>query len=166
MHQLADVMNVIILITVTPCSISICASLFVIETVNFSIVLADGWWRDHCSFMFFAFFWLFKLFQFNEIGETFYPMAVIISELETLFIFFYFGQMCHSNLINLGDLIYKSDWHHYPHSVQRCVLMMIMRAQQPFYISAYGIIRCDLETFLAVSRKNNCFSEHSSNKNW
>lgn len=81
------------------------------------------------------------------------PLLTVALLLELLLVLFYFGQMLHSNLINLSELIYQSDWYQYPRSVQRFVRLMIMRAQKQFYISAYGILSCHLENFAGVSQK-------------
>lgn len=80
-----------------------------------------------------------------------YAILEITFLIEMLFIFFYFGQILHTNLIDFSDTIYQSEWYRYPRSVQRFVLIMIMLAQKPFYVSAFGIIRCNLESFVAVS---------------
>lgn len=78
------------------------------------------------------------------------PIWTILFVLSLLSIFFYLGQRLHSLLMSLCEMIYGSKWYQYPHIAQRYVLLMLMRAQEPFYISAYGIVKCDLETFLTA----------------
>lgn len=90
-------------------------------------------------------------FQLEHSEDILLPLLTIVVGLETLLVYFYFGQMCHSNLIELNDTIYQSEWHRYPRRVKYCVQFIIMRAQKPFYISAYGLVHCRLENFVSVS---------------
>lgn len=71
--------------------------------------------------------------------------------LQLLFVFYYFGHILTMQLLNLCDLIYLSEWYLYPLNVQRCVTLILLRSQKPFYISGYGIMACNLENFLGVS---------------
>lgn len=47
-------------------------------------------------------------------------------------------------------MIYQSEWYKYPRSMRRFIELMIMRAQKPFYLSAYGLMICTLENFIKV----------------
>lgn len=88
------------------------------------------------------------------------PIGAVFFALQMLFIFFYFGQKVHSDLMALSDMIYQSEWYRYPRSVRRFVLLMMMRAQTPFYLSAYGgIMKCTLANFVRVSNKRNVKTE-------
>lgn len=75
----------------------------------------------------------------------------MIYGLQMLFTFYYIGQKVHSDLIALSDMIYQSEWDRYPRSIRRFMVLMMMLAQQPFYISAYGLFKCTLENYVAVS---------------
>lgn len=79
------------------------------------------------------------------------PIAGMASALNLLFIFFYFGQILHTNLNNVSEMIYQTVWYRYPHRVQRFILIIMVRARRPFFISAYGVMHCNLENFLGVS---------------
>lgn len=78
-------------------------------------------------------------------------ILVIAFPLQMIFAFSYIGQKVHSDLMNLSDMLYQSEWYRYPRSVRRVLLLMMVRAQHPFYLSAYGIMRCTLENFVRVS---------------
>lgn len=78
-------------------------------------------------------------------------IVVIILGLLVLFALFYLGQKMHCDLLELSDMIYQSDWYRYPRSVRRFVLLMILRSQQPVYLSAYGIMRLNLVNFVNVN---------------
>lgn len=142
MDQFSDVMNMIVFITVVPCISAACSGLVLIETVYF-------------EFSHFAQIWIWNFsfwFQFgSQLYEVAFPFLGVILALELLFAVFCFGQMLHSTLIDLNDLIYQSQWYKHPRVVQRCLLLMLTRAQKPFYISAYGFMRCDLGNFVGVS---------------
>lgn len=82
----------------------------------------------------------------------------IIFVLILLSIFFYIGQRLHTCLMGLGDRIYDSSWYQYPPKVQQCVLVIMTRTQQPFYITAYGMIKCDLKAFSQVKSSTDAFN--------
>lgn len=81
------------------------------------------------------------------------PIAGIATTLNLLFFLFFFGEILHTDLLELSERIYQSEWYRYPVCTQRFVLIMIMRAQHSFHVSAYGIVRCNLENFVGVSEK-------------
>lgn len=90
-------------------------------------------------------------------------MAVLFM-LQALFAFCYLGQILHSNLIDLPDVIYQSNWYRHTRYIQHFILLMLMRAQQPFYISAFGIMRGNLESFVGVSiAAKQCCDPHTFN---
>lgn len=53
--------------------------------------------------------------------------------------------------MDLSDTVYQMEWYRYPRSVRRFVLLMILRAQKPFYLSAFGILPLSLEVYVGVS---------------
>lgn len=72
--------------------------------------------------------------------------------LQILFVIFSIGQQVQTNLLGLSDVIYQSEWYRYPCNLKRFVLLMMMRTQQPFYLSAYGVLALNLKNFVAVSK--------------
>lgn len=80
-----------------------------------------------------------------------FPIADALLTLQFLFVVFYIGQKLHSNLLELSDEIYQLEWHRYPRSLRRCAQLMMIRAQRPFYLSAYGIMPFTLANFVRVS---------------
>lgn len=81
------------------------------------------------------------------------PILAFSSFMIILAFLFYMGQRFHSNLMHLSVAVYQSEWYQYPRSVQCFVLLMMMRSQQPFYLSAYGMMRLNLETFVGVCER-------------
>lgn len=80
------------------------------------------------------------------------PFTVSTFPLVILFMYFYMGQKYHSLLMGLSDAIYQTKWHGYPRSVRRFILLMILRSQRPFYLSAYGMMTLTLENYVRVSQ--------------
>lgn len=72
--------------------------------------------------------------------------------LNALAINFYLGQNFHTNSMDSSRAIYDTKWYQYPRSAQRFVLIMLMRTQLPFYLSAYGVLELNLENFVIVSK--------------
>lgn len=98
-------------------------------------------------------FWIF-LYQYRGSNALYHLQASILLclfSLSTLAILFYLGQHFHSSAMELSVTIYQSEWHRYPRSVRRFVLLMMQRSQRPFYLSAYGIMSLNLENFVGVS---------------
>lgn len=77
----------------------------------------------------------------------------VVCALSSLAIYYFLGQEIHSDLLQLSDDIYQSEWYHYPRSVRQFVWLMMLRAQQPFFVSAYGVMELNLENYLAVSKR-------------
>lgn len=94
---------------------------------------------------------LFQLKDSPSIEDLELPILAVGCFSNNLFTIFYFGQILRTNLLELSDAIYESKWYKHPHYIHRCTSTMIMQAQRPFYLSAFGIMRCNLENFLGVS---------------
>lgn len=60
------------------------------------------------------------------------------------------GQHFHSNMESLSGIIYQTEWYRYPQSVRRFMPMVILRAQQRFHLSAYGVMKLNLGNFVNV----------------
>lgn len=142
--QLKDVANAIVLVILLPWTICICISLFIIAKVN-----AKG----NCN-SFLQSIGIFCIhFQYSGtdyIYDLQMPFLGMSAPLCLSFIYFYIGEEFHSLLMDMSDAIYQTEWHRYPPSVQRYLLLMIMRARRPFYLSAYGIVTMNLPNFVGV----------------
>lgn len=130
---MANEMNAIILEGIMFWTMCICISLFVIEKVS-EKYLTPFQKTDR----------LIPLSVFQYHGNNFLydlqePMMAVVFPMITLAVFFYLGQEFNSNSLNLSVEIYQSEWYQYPRSVQRFVVLMMMRSQQPFHLNAYGI---------------------------
>lgn len=113
--------------------------------------------RNHCQRKLVRhFLCLFFLVNFQYSGTNFLsdmqlPLMASALPLASLFVLFYMGQRIHSNLRDLSDAIYQTEWHRYPRGVRHFIQLMILRSQKPFHLSAYGIIELKLENYVAVS---------------
>lgn len=54
-------------------------------------------------------------------------------------------------MTDLSDQIYQTEWHRFPRSVRRFVQLILMRAQKPFYLSAFDMMTLNLKGFVCVS---------------
>lgn len=79
------------------------------------------------------------------------PILGTVAPLVIMFIYFYLGQKFHTDLMDLSDAIYQTKWYRYPSNVNRFVLIMMMRSQQPYFLSAFGAIKLNFVNFVHVS---------------
>lgn len=80
-----------------------------------------------------------------------FPILAIIFNMTGLAIVFFLGQRIHTNMMSIADGLSQTMWYKCPLKVQRIILLMIMRSQQPFYLTAYGVVDLTLQNFLVVS---------------
>lgn len=93
----------------------------------------------------------FQTMNGMSLSDLLMPICMVLFGLLLLQILFFFGEKLHFDLIHLNDMVYQSKWHRYPYKVRIFVLLVMMRAQRPFYLSAYGIIELNMVNFLQVS---------------
>lgn len=87
----------------------------------------------------------------NIIYDNQMPLIVCVFTLVLLFIIFFIGQTIQSNAMSLSNVVYHSEWYRYPNIIRRAFPLILMRSQQPFCPSAYGIIELQLVNFVQVS---------------
>lgn len=88
------------------------------------------------------------------------PMISSVFPLILLALLFHLGQIFHLNVLELSGAIYQLKWYQYPCSVRRFVLLMMIRSQQPFFLSANGVMALNLENFVGVSTSNVALLTH------
>lgn len=101
-------------------------------------------------------FYFFVNFQYS--GTNFFydlrmSFLASITPLALLYIYFHIGQEIHSNSLDLNYVVYQTEWYRYPCKVQRYLNFMILRSQQPFYLSAYGIMKLNSENYVGVGER-------------
>lgn len=141
---------------VVPCMVITCTGLFAIEKVNYVVsrnfVSNSTYTSDWCRRIILKL--MIQYFQYSgtvSLYELQMPYLATIFSLLILLTLFYFGQKVHTNLLELSDVIYQLEWYRYSPRVRRFMLLMLLRAQQPFYLSAYGIMALNLENYVGVS---------------
>lgn len=82
------------------------------------------------------------------------PIMASGVSLTSLAILFYIGESFHLTVMEVSHAIYRLEWYRYPRNVQRLLILMILRAQEPFYLSAFDIVEVNLRNFLGVSELN------------
>lgn len=119
-----------------------------------TVYLSIGSFKSICAL--FTHFVSFEFFSQSTGFPSFYdfhmPLVGIFLTTELLGIFFYCGQLLHGLLISFSERIYESEWYRHPHSIQLSALLMIQRTHRPFFISAYGMMRCNLQSYIGVSK--------------
>lgn len=145
MAQLADLVNYIGLVVVVPVMIENALYLFMFERVKKICIL----WR-----------WEFETktlsFQFLDrmtVTTMFLPFISVLAYSVLLFTIFFAGEILHSNCLQLSDIIYESEWYRYPHDIKRSILIVMIRAQQPYHLSIYGILKFRSTKFVEVRCK-------------
>lgn len=84
--------------------------------------------------------------------------VVFITNLNALFLYMltccvhcHFSEYIASRVTGLGDILYESSlWLRMSIEEQKVVWLMIVRSQNSFLLSGFGIIECSLSTFLVV----------------
>lgn len=89
-----------------------------------------------------------EAFDMVAIGQS---MASVSFVLELLFLFCYFGNQVTFELSKLSDEIYLKHWYTYPNGIQSGLVMVLMRAQVPFYFKGWHLMPCTLNSFVKVS---------------
>lgn len=145
LHSTAKVLNAVILKTVTLYAMCICTSLLIIEKV---VEIAYSYRNKAIS--------IFQYTGSNIVDDLLVPIMSSVFPLITLTLLFYMGQIFHSNVMELNREIYQLKWYQYPRSIRRIVLFMMIRSQQPFFLSAYGIVELHLENFVGVRKIIDC----------
>lgn len=136
-------------------------------------------WSYHWAYVFVQVSWFWKRYSmklngvytidenllFQSMGKVslydlLLPVAGVPFPFIILFALFYIAQTLHSNLLELNDEIYQSKWYRYPDNVKQCMRLMLRQSQRPVYLSVYGAILLDLESFLRVSNMSASIEYH------
>ncbi|XP_072375698.1 odorant receptor 13a-like, partial [Diabrotica undecimpunctata] len=67
-----------------------------------------------------------------------------------LFLTCYYGQLILTQSELIGNAVYNSKWYNCPSSLQKSVLLMILRSQRPLKLTAASISTLSLQTFLSI----------------
>lgn len=70
-----------------------------------------------------------------------------------LLTFCYFGNRVTTKPMELIAAIYNSAWYEWPLKYRQELMMMVRYGRREFYFSAYGIIRCSLNTYQNLMNK-------------
>lgn len=58
-----------------------------------------------------------------------------------------FATLATEYIASLGDFAYNSNWYDYPPQLQKYMVLVIARSQEPIYFSGFSLVRCTLEVF-------------------
>lgn len=75
------------------------------------------------------------------------------------YIFGHFACLTTHRISAIGDITYEMNWFECPMEIQRRVLLMIERSQEPIHFSGFNLMRCTLEALAKVwNSLKICFS--------
>lgn len=63
----------------------------------------------------------------------------------------HFSTQTSFRIASIGDIAYGANWYGYPPEVQKYLVMIIARSQEPIFFSGFGFIFCTMEVLLKVS---------------
>lgn len=87
----------------------------------------------------------------SEMNKTFFLFILATGVMtSSVFIYCYFGNIVMAKYIDVADAAHFLDWHEYPPRLQLYVLMVMWYSQTPANISAYTVMRCNLQSFSKV----------------
>lgn len=78
------------------------------------------------------------------------PIAFTIVPIFILFLLCYVGTEVSSKVTCVANSAYNMDWYNFPLKLQTFVLLIMIRGQEPFYLSGCGLMSCTLNNFLQV----------------
>lgn len=88
----------------------------------------------------------------NHIDFNIFTLFIVVTiGISNLFIYCYFGKLATKSFEDMADRLYESNWHIYPFSLQKHLILMIGDMQIKLHYSGFGMAVLNLETFCAVS---------------
>lgn len=151
LNQMKSITNMVVLVTMTPWTISTCLSLFLIAKVNAMKL------KFHLCSIILSYLFLHNSFQYtgrNYLYDLQMPVIAIAIVMSLSFMYFFVGQMYHSQAMAFSDDVYEVEWYRYPRGVSRFLPLMIQRSQRPFFLGAFGVMTLNLENFVVVNKLN------------
>lgn len=83
--------------------------------------------------------------------HTFLAAAELIDTVILTYIYCYLSEQITSDLVDIGDIFYGSDWYGMPVKFQKLVALPILRSQREIQLSGLELIDCTLTIYLSVS---------------
>lgn len=123
-------------------------------------------WFNSLPSLFFRLNWIkinyFQIFfstLFLQIGsmkpnaELFVGISGFCMSVSCMYVYSYFATKTVSEIQSIGDKMYETQWNRYPSEFRMFVQLTISRSQRPLHFSGFGLINCDMVTFLKVKTK-------------
>lgn len=87
-----------------------------------------------------------------------YAVTLILVSLEYVFLYCYFGTRATMAAASIDEICYRTAWYSFSPEIQKCLPLIIGRAQQAIYFSGFKLAQCSLETFAKVVASRFSFS--------
>lgn len=65
--------------------------------------------------------------------------------------FCHFADSVTARIASIGHILYNLNWLDYPLDIQKSIICIILRSQEPAYFTGLGMLRCTLQVFGDVS---------------
>lgn len=89
----------------------------------------------------------------TELNTIFFIYVAATSVITSSILFYcYFGNIVTAKYSQVAVAAYASDWYAYPIRLRLYILLIMAYAQRPADVSAYTIIRLNLQTFSKVNK--------------
>lgn len=73
-----------------------------------------------------------------------------INSLSNLYVYCYAGTFTTTNFELIAKYPYYAHWYRFPNNIQKCLILIIKNAQQPFIYDGFHLVSLDLITFAKV----------------
>lgn len=81
-----------------------------------------------------------------------YSILAVLCAVVWTFLYCYFATHATDRLTKIGNNIYESSWYEFPINIQKYLILIIIRSQNPIYFTGLGLLNCTLESFGKVSQ--------------
>lgn len=82
---------------------------------------------------------------------VFWHLANIVCSLVWPFLFCHYATIATERIADIGQFTYASDWFDYPIDIQKSMILIIARSQEPIKFSGLNVFYCNIEVFGKVS---------------
>lgn len=115
---------------------------------------------EHVNVLFFNFWYLFEFFFYFVVIFYFvfktsarspamvaYSVCCTINSFSWITLFCYYANSTTDRIADLSQAAYNSNWMEWSPELQKYIILIMRRSQEPVYFNGLGLIYCTLETF-------------------
>ena len=76
-----------------------------------------------------------------------FNVSCIVGSLVWPFLMSYFATMASNRIASISDTVYHLSWYDFQPKLQKCLILIIVRCQEPVYFNGLNLFDCTLEIF-------------------